>query len=303
MSSHYHIPVLLYSCIDSLNIKPNGIYVDLTFGGGGHSKEILKHLGNDGKLFSFDHDEDALKNVPKDDRLTFIPQNFRFLKNYLRLNGVTQVDGILGDLGVSSHQFDVAERGFSIRFDSKLDMRMNQKNPLSAYEVINEYNENKLIALFRNYGELQNAGKLGKLIVNERQLQGPVKTTEQFKQLIKPCLPKFDESKYLAKVFQAIRMEVNAEMEALEECLTQCVEVLKPGGRLVIMSYHSLEDRLVKNLMKTGNVKGIETKDAVYGTSTKVFKLITSKPIVPDEEEIKNNNRARSAKLRVAEKI
>ncbi len=303
MSSHYHIPVLLYSCIDSLNIKPNGIYVDLTFGGGGHSKEILKHLSKDGKLFSFDHDEDALKNVPDDKRLTFIPQNFRFLKNYLRLNGVTQVDGILGDLGVSSHQFDVAERGFSIRFDSKLDMRMNQKNSLSAFEVINEYDENKLIAMFRNYGELQNAGKLGKLICNERETHGPIKTTDEFKQLIKPCLPKFDESKYLAKVFQAIRMEVNAEMEALEECLTQCVEVLKPGGRLVIMSYHSLEDRLVKNIMKTGNVKGIEKKDLVYGTSTKVFKLITSKPIVPTTEEIEKNNRARSAKLRVAEKL
>jgi 16S rRNA (cytosine1402-N4)-methyltransferase len=302
MSDHYHTPVLLKACIESLNINPHGVYVDLTFGGGGHSKEILKHLGQDGKLFSFDQDADAARNVPDDERITFIPQNFRFLKNYLRLNGISQVDGILGDLGVSSHQFDVAERGFSIRFDSELDMRMNQRSELSAYEVINDYDEKQLISMFRTYGEIDNANRLAKLITEGRTEQ-PIDTTTQLKQVIKPCTPKFEENRYLAKVFQAIRMEVNQEMEALKECLTQCVEVLKPGGRLVVMSYHSLEDRLVKNIMKTGNIEGIEKKDIIYGTSKKVFKLFGSKPIVPGEEEIKNNSRARSAKLRVAEKI
>lgn len=302
MSNHYHIPVLLQACIENLHINPHGVYVDLTFGGGGHSKEILKHLEADGKLFAFDQDEDAAKNVPDDDRLIFVPQNFRFLKNYLRLNGITQVDGILGDLGVSSHQFDVAERGFSIRFDADLDMRMNQKSGLSAEEVINNYPHEKLIAIFRNYGEIDNAGRLAKLIVDARTLQ-PIKTTAELKTVIKPATPKFEGNRYLAKVFQAIRMEVNQEIAALQECLTQCVEVLKPGGRLVIISYHSLEDRLVKNIMKTGNVMGEEKRDIVYGTSKKVFKLISSKPIVPTEEEIQQNSRARSAKLRVAEKI
>lgn len=302
VSNHYHIPVLLQACIDSLQIKPNGVYVDLTFGGGGHSKEILKHLGENGKLVSFDQDEDAVKNVPDDDRLIFVQQNFRYLKNYLRLNGITKVDGILGDLGVSSHQFDVAERGFSIRFDADLDMRMNQSSDLSAYEVVNEYDEKKLAFIFRTYGEVDNANKLAKLICSARE-EAPIKNTGELKEAIKNATPKFETNRYLAKVFQAIRMEVNGEMEALKECLTQCVEVLKPGGRLVVMSYHSLEDRLVKNIMKTGNIEGKEEKDIVFGTSTKVFKLITSKPIVPTKEEIENNSRARSAKLRVAEKL
>ncbi len=302
MSNHYHHPVLLYSCIENLSIKPNGIYVDLTFGGGGHSKEILKHLTENGKLFSFDQDEDAAKNVPCDERLTFIPQNFRYLKNYLRLNGVTLVDGILGDLGVSSHQFDVAERGFSIRLDADLDMRMNQKSELSAFDVINKYSIDQLAALFRNFGEIKNAGTLAKLICAGREIT-PIKTINEFKEVIKSCTPVFEGNRYLAKVFQAIRMEVNNEMEVLKECLTQCAELLKPGGRLVIMSYHSLEDRLVKNIIKTGNVEGIEVKDIIYGTSKKVFKILTTKPIVPDEKEIKQNSRARSAKLRVAEKI
>lgn len=302
VSNHYHIPVLLQACVDSLQINPNGIYVDLTFGGGGHSKEILKQLGKDGKLISFDQDADAVRNVPDDKRIIFVQQNFRYLKNYLRLNGITKVDGILGDLGVSSHQFDVAERGFSIRFDAELDMRMNQSSDLSAYQVVNEYDEKQLTFIFRTYGELDNAFKLAKAIC-EARTEAPIKSISDFKQAIKSCTPKFEENRYLAKVFQAIRMEVNQEMEALKECLTQCVEVLKPGGRLVIMSYHSLEDRLVKNIMKTGNIEGKEEKDIIYGTSTKVFKLIGSKPIVPDEEEIKNNSRARSAKLRVAEKL
>lgn len=301
-SNPYHIPVLLQACVDSLQINPNGVYVDLTFGGGGHSKEILKHLGKDGKLISFDQDADAAKNVPNDNRIIFVQQNFRHLKNYLRLNGITKVDGILGDLGVSSHQFDVAERGFSIRMDAELDMRMNQSSDLSAYEVVNEYDEKQLTFIFRTYGELDNAFKLAKAILEARSGE-PIKSINEFKQAIKSCTPKFEENRYLAKVFQAIRMEVNQEMEALKECLTQCVEVLKPGGRLVVMSYHSLEDRLVKNIMKTGNIEGKEEKDIIFGTSTKVFKLLGSKPTVPTDEEIKNNSRARSAKLRVAEKL
>lgn len=302
VSNHYHIPVLLQVCVDSLQINPNGIYVDLTFGGGGHSKEILKHLGKDGKLIAFDQDEDAAKNVPDDKRLIFVQQNFRHLKNYLRLNGIKQVEGILGDLGVSSHQFDVAERGFSIRMDAELDMRMNQSSNLSAHQVINEYDEKQLTFIFKTYGELDNAYKLAKSICEARETE-PIRTINEFKIAIKSCTPKFEENRYLAKVFQAIRMEVNQELEALKECLTQCVEVLKPGGRLVIMSYHSLEDRLVKNIVKTGNIEGKEEKDIIFGTSTKVFKLLSSKPIVPTDEEIKNNSRARSAKLRVAEKI
>lgn len=302
VSNPYHIPVLLQACVESLQINPGGVYVDLTFGGGGHSKEILKHLGENGKLVSFDQDADAAKNVPGDNRIIFIQQNFRYLKNYLRLNGISKVDGILGDLGVSSHQFDVAERGFSIRFDGDLDMRMNQNSDLSAYDVVNEYDEKQLTFIFKTYGEVDNAYKLAKTICEAREIE-PIQNTNQFKQVIANCTPKFETNRYLAKVFQAIRMEVNQEMEALKECLTQCVEVLKPGGRLVVMSYHSLEDRLVKNIMKTGNIEGREEKDIIFGTSKKVFKLIGSKPIVPDEEEIKNNSRARSAKLRVAEKL
>lgn len=302
MNNHYHIPVLLQACIQGLNIKPEGVYVDLTFGGGGHSKEILKQLGSNGKLIAFDQDIDAAENVPDDDRFIFVPQNFRYLKNYLRINGFSKVDGILGDLGVSSHQFDVAERGFSIRFDSELDMRMNQQSDLSAKDVINSYEEKQLIFIFRNYGEIDNAVKLAKAICTFRETD-TIATTGQLRLAIKNCTPKFEENRYLAKVFQAIRMEVNQEMESLKECLTQCIEVLKPGGRLVVMSYHSLEDRLVKNILKAGNIDGIEEKDVVFGTSAKIFKLLSSKPIVPTEEEIKNNSRARSAKLRVAEKI
>lgn len=299
---HYHIPVLLQPCIDNLAINPDGVYVDLTFGGGGHSKEILKHLSQKGRLFSFDQDEDAAANVPNDPRLTFIPHNFRYIKNYLKLYGVTKVDGILGDLGVSSHQFDKGERGFSIRFEADLDMRMNQKSDLTAKKVINVYDEKKLTELFREYGEVDNAYKLAKLIVEARTL-GSIDTTAQLKDIIKPATPKFEENRYLAKVYQAIRIEVNQEMEALKECLTQCVDLLKPEGRLVVMSYHSLEDRLVKNLIKSGNVEGKEEKDPVFGKITRYFKSLTSKPIVPDEEEIARNSRARSAKLRVAVRV
>ena len=305
VSNHYHIPVLLQVCVDSLQINPNGIYVDLTFGGGGHSKEILKHLSNSanggGKLISFDQDEDAAKNVPDDKRLIFVQQNFRHLKNYLRLNGIAEVDGILGDLGVSSHQFDVAERGFSIRLDAELDMRMNQSSDLSAYNVINEYDEKQLTFIFKTYGELDNAYKLAKLICEARGTE-PIKTIDEFKKAISSCTPKFETNRYLAKVFQAIRMEVNQELEALKEFLLQSAEVLKQGGRLVVISYHSLEDRLVKDFTKTGNFEGQDEKD-FFGNKKNIFKTITKKPVTPSGEEIEKNPRARSAKMRVAEKI
>lgn len=302
MISKYHVPVLLQSCIEGLDINPDGVYVDLTFGGGGHSKEILKHLSEKGKLFSFDQDEDAKANIPEDKRLIFIPHNFRYVANYLRLYGVTKVDGILGDLGVSSHQFDKAERGFSIRFDADLDMRMNQKSDLTAKKVLNTYDTKKLTSIFREYGELDNAFKLANLIVEARE-NGIIETTSQFKDIIKPCTPKFEESRYLAKVYQAIRIEVNQEIEALKECLTQCVKLLSSNARLVIISYHSLEDRLVKNVIRTGNVEGVEQKDIVFGKVTRYFKSLTAKPIVPSVEEIAENSRARSAKLRIAIKL
>ena len=300
--TNYHTSVLLQACINNLNINPSGVYVDLTFGGGGHSALILKHLNEKGKLFAFDQDADALKNAFTDKRFTLIPHNFRYLKNYLRLNGITKVDGILGDLGVSSHQFDEATRGFSIRFDAELDMRMNQQNALTAKKIINEYDQKQLISIFREFAEIQNAAKLASVIIASRQ-EKQIVTTNDLKEAIKTCTPKFEEHKYLAKVFQALRVEVNQEIEALKECLTQCVELLDSGSRLVVISYHSLEDRLVKNIIKTGNIEGVEQKDIIYGTVTKIFKNLTSKPITPTEEEVKNNTRARSAKLRVAEKL
>lgn len=298
----YHSPVLLQACIDYLNIQPNGVYVDLTFGGGGHSSHILKSLGEKGKLFAFDQDEDAQKNALKDSRFTLIPHNFRYLKNYLRVYGITKVNGILGDLGVSSHQFDDADRGFSLRFDAELDMRMNKKSELSAKTVLNTYTEEQLSKLFREYADLNQSYKLAKLIVKARA-EKEIVSTSDLKAAIAPCIPRFEENKYLARVFQALRMEVNQEVEALKECLTQCVEVLDTKGRLVIISYHSIEDRLSKNIMRSGNVEGVEHKDLIYGRGTKVFKVLTSKPVVPGEEEIKINTRARSAKLRAAEKI
>lgn len=302
MSNTYHTSVLLQACIDHLITNPGGTYVDLTFGGGGHSALILKHLDKSGKLLAFDQDVDAQKNALHDPRFTLIPQNFRYLKNFLRVYGVNKVDGILGDLGVSSHQFDEAARGFSIRFDAVLDMRMNQQNPVSARTILQEYDAGELQRLFKTYGELYNAGKVAADIC-EYRLNNSIETTGDLKTAIARCIPKFEEHKYLAKVFQALRIEVNKEMEVLKECLSQCVELLNPGGRLVVISYHSLEDRLVKNVIKTGNTDGIEEKDIIYGTATKVFKNITGKPIIPDETEIKNNTRARSAKLRVAEKL
>jgi 16S rRNA (cytosine1402-N4)-methyltransferase len=302
MMSNYHTPVLLQACIDNLNINPNGVYVDLTFGGGGHSAQILKNLNENGKLVAFDQDADAQKHAIADKRFTLIPHNFRYLKNYLRLHGISKVDGILGDLGVSSHQFDEASRGFSIRFDAELDMRMNQQNELSAKKIINEYTQKQLIYIFKQYAEIKNAAKLANVIIDNRILK-PIATTNNLKDAIKTCTPKFEEQKYLAKVFQALRIEVNQELDALKECLTQCVELLTNRSRLVIISYHSLEDRLVKNIIRTGNIEGIEEKDIIFGTVKKIFKNLTSKPITPTEDEIKNNTRARSAKLRVAEKL
>lgn len=296
----YHRPVLLKECLEGLDIKPDGIYVDVTFGGGGHAKAILEKLGKKGRLFAFDQDMDAVKNVPPDERLTFIPQNFSFMKNFLRMYEVPQVDGILADLGVSSHQFDEAERGFSIRFDANLDMRMNQGGARTAAQVLNEYEEARLKQIFREYGEVDNAGKLAKLIADAR-LQQRITGTEQLKEIIAPCMPRFRENQYLAKVFQALRIEVNDEMEVLKQMLQQALEVLKPGGRLVVMSYHSLEDRLVKNFMKSGNFEGKQEKD-FFGNISRPFELITKKPIVPTEQEITSNPRARSAKLRIAEK-
>jgi 16S rRNA (cytosine1402-N4)-methyltransferase len=302
MSNNYHTSVLLKDCIDNLNIKPDEVYVDLTFGGGGHSAEILKHLSPNGKLFAFDQDVDALKNKLIDPRFILIPQNFRFLKNYLRLHGITKVNGILGDLGVSSHQFDEASRGFSIRFDAELDMRMNQQNELTAKKIVNEYELKQLVFIFKEYAEIHNAAKLAGQICEAREIN-EISTTTDLKEAIKYCTPKFEEHKYLAKVFQALRIEVNQEIEALKECLTQCLEVLESEGRLVVISYHSLEDRLVKNIIRSGNIEGVEERDIIFGTRKKIFKNLTSKPITPSETEIKFNTRARSAKLRVAIKI
>lgn len=298
---NYHVPVMLKECIESLAIKPEGVYVDVTFGGGGHSREILKSLGEKGRLLAFDQDLDAQRNIPQDDRLTFIDQNFRYLKNYCRLHQALPVDGILADLGVSSHQFDQPERGFSTRFDAELDMRMDQSGSLNAKEVVNTYTEDDLHRIFGMYGEIQNAKSLAKVIVTSR-LNRPVETIAELKDVIKKLIPKGKEHKYLAQVFQALRIEVNQELEALQEFLTQSIEVLKPGGRLVVMSYHSLEDRLVKNFIAKGKFKGEVEKD-FFGNEIKPLEAVTRKAIVASEEEISQNNRARSAKLRVAVKL
>ena len=297
----YHVPVMLQECIDALAIKPDGIYVDVTFGGGGHSKEILKHLGPKGRLIAFDQDPDAVKNALDDPRFTLIHQNFRFLKNYLRLEGVRSVDGILADLGVSSHQFDDADRGFSIRFDADLDMRMDQVSDLDARKVLRTYAEEDLHRIFGMYGEIINAKTLAKTIVTAR-LNQEINTVAELKEVIKKLVPKGKEHKYHAQVFQALRIEVNKELEALQEFLEQTVGVLKESGRLVVMSYHSLEDRLVKNFMAKGKFKGEVEKD-FFGNEIKPFKVISRKAIVANGEELARNNRARSAKLRIAEKV
>ncbi|RRN76653.1 16S rRNA (cytosine(1402)-N(4))-methyltransferase RsmH [Pseudoxanthomonas sp. SGD-10] len=300
MDKVYHVPVMLKECIEGLNINPKGVYVDVTFGGGGHSREIIKHLDQDGVLVAFDQDADARRNVIEDSRFVFVDQNFRYVKNNLRLNGLVPVDGILADLGVSSHQFDVPERGFSIRFDGTLDMRMDQASDLTAREVVNTYSEEDLHKIFGIYGEIQNAKTLAKTIATAR-LNKSIETIADFKLAISGLIPKNKENKYLAQVFQALRIEVNQEMEALKDFLQQAADVLKPGGRLVVMSYHSLEDRLVKNFMMKGKFSGQVEKD-FYGNEIKPLSVLTKKSIVASDEEVQQNNRARSARLRIAVK-
>ena len=296
----YHKPVLLKESVDALVNNPDGVYVDVTFGGGGHSREILSRFSEKGRLFSFDQDSDALNNAIEDPRFTLINQNFRFLENSLLIYGVTQVDGVLGDLGVSSHQFDKAERGFSIRSDAPLDMRMNKMQDIDAYKVVNEYDEEALADIFYYYGELREARKLAREIVNKRK-SADIKTTEDLKKVFS-YVPAHKSNKFFAQVFQAIRIEVNKELDALKEMLVQSSNVLKKDGRLVIISYHSLEDRLVKKFLKNGMFEGEPERD-VYGNYQKVFELPYRKAIVPTEEEIEDNSRARSAKMRVGIKL
>ena len=299
-NSSYHIPVLLQQSVEGLAIKPNGTYVDVTFGGGGHSREILKHLGNEGRLFAFDQDTDAAANAIADVRFTLIQQNFKYLRQYLRFYGVTQVDGVLGDFGVSSHQFDVAERGFSTRFEGTLDMRMNQNATVSAKEIVNEYDEEDLSRLFFNYGELKNAKAIARAIINYRA-QKPIQLGSELQEAVKSFLPKFKENKVLAQIYQAIRIEVNGEMEALESFLLQLPDVVKPGGRISLISYHSLEDRAVKRFIRDGQLEGAPEKDW-FGNVSVPFKKVGGL-ITPTDSEIAMNNRARSAKLRIAERI
>ncbi len=299
MEREYHVPVLLNESVSGLEIKANGDYVDVTFGGGGHSREIFSKLKT-GRLFAFDQDEDAAANVIEDDRFYFIRHNFKYIRNFLTYYGIDQVDGILADLGVSSHDFDVAERGFSFRFDGDLDMRMNRDSSQTAADIVNTFSEDQLRTMFREYGEIDNAGRLSKQLVAFRA-SNPIRTIQQFKESILPCTPKHLESKYLAKVFQALRIETNKEMDVLHEFLEQSIELLKPGGRLVVITYHSLEDRMVKNFIKSGDFSGKQEKD-FYGNVDSPLIAINRKVIVPGDEEIEKNPRARSAKLRIAEK-
>lgn len=295
----YHDPVLLFESIDGLSVKPDGVYVDVTFGGGGHSREILKRLGDHGRLYAFDQDQDALKNVIEDDRFRLINENFRFIRRYLRLEGVNKVDGILADLGVSSHQFDSKDRGFSTRFDAGLDMRMNESGGLSAFEVINEYSEEELANVLFQFGELRNSRSIAKTIV-EARLNDSIQTSFELKEILRRYLPKSKEHKILAQIFQAIRIEVNEEIQVLKEFLLQTEALLDKGGRLSIISYHSLEDRLVKRFIRDGQFKGEAEKD-FFGNVKVPFRRI-GKLVQPRSDEIKRNNRARSAKLRIAER-
>ena len=297
----YHIPVLLQESIDGLDIKPDGVYVDVTFGGGGHSREILRHLSPKGHLYSFDQDEDAEKNIIDDDRFTFVRSNFRYVRNWMRYYGVEHIDGLLADLGVSSHHFDDETRGFSFRFDAPLDMRMNKRSNLTAAEILNNYDEEQLADIFYIYGELKNARKLAAAIVKARA-ERPISTTGDLIQTTEKLFMREREKKEIAKLFQALRIEVNHEMEALKEMLNGAREILCPGGRLSVITYHSLEDRIVKNIMKTGNTEGKIKKD-FFGRSEAPFRQINNKVIMPDEEEQERNPRSRSAKLRIAEKI
>jgi len=297
MQMNYHNPVLLHQSVDALSVKEDGVYVDVTFGGGGHSKEILKRLGKPGRLFGFDQDPDAQENVFDDERFVLIPENFRYISRFLRFHGVRKVDGILADLGVSSHQFDEAERGFSTRFDGDLDMRMNQKSKISAKEIINNYSEEKLAEIFFSYGELRNSRNIAKTIVEKRQ-EEKIDTSFQLRKVLQKFLPTAKEHKIIAQIFQAIRIEVNEELDVLKEFLQQLPNLLKDDGRLSVISYHSLEDRLVKRFFRTGLFNGEPEKD-IFGNSEVPLKKI-GKLIVPTPQEIKLNNRARSAKLRVA---
>lgn len=297
----YHIPALLNPCMEGLDIKLDGVYVDVTFGGGGHSREILKRLGDNGRLISFDQDADAIRNVIDDDRFTFVRSNFKYLSNFLKYHGVEKVDGILADLGVSFHHFDDSSRGFSFRFDGKLDMRMNAEAGLKASDVLESYSEEQLADVFFYYGELKNARKIASVIVKSRE-EKKIETISQLLDLLEPLMGKDRQKKDLAKVFQALRIEVNKEMDVLKRLLVQAQNVLKPGGRIVVLTYHSLEDRLVKNFLKAGNFEGKVEQD-FYGNRLSPFKLVNNKVIVPDAEEIERNPRSRSAKLRVAELI
>lgn len=295
----YHNPVLLHESVEGLNLRDGGIYVDVTFGGGGHSAEILSRLKG-GRLIAFDQDEDAATNIPNDERFSFVPHNFKYLKNFLQVLGIGKVDGILADLGVSSHQFDQAERGFSTRFDSNLDMRMDRNNPLTAAEIVHTYSEQELSRIFSVYGELNQAKRMAQAIAEARMVS-PIHTTGRLKEVVGRFLLFGKENKTLAQLFQALRIEVNQELEALETMLVQSAQMLAPAGRLVVISYHSLEDRLVKNFMKSGNFTGEAEKD-FYGNNLTPFNLINRKPITASPEETENNSRARSARLRIAEK-
>ena len=299
MDIPYHIPVMLHETVEGLNIAPGGVYADMTFGGGGHSREILRRMDATAHLYSFDQDADAERNVMSDDCFTFVRSNFRYLQNWMRYHGVEQLDGVLADLGVSSHQFDEGELGFSFRFDAKLDMRMNRREGVTAADIVNNYDEEHLAGIFYLYGELLNSRKLASVIVKARQ-QAPIETTGQLYETVKRLFGRDREKKEMAKVFQALRIEVNQEMEALKEMLQSATELLRPGGRLVVLTYHSLEDRLVKNLMKTGNVEGKVEQD-IYGTKPSPYRLV-GKVAVASREEQEANPRSRSAKLRIGEK-
>lgn len=297
----YHIPVLLKESVDALNINPSGVYVDATLGGGGHTREILSRLGKDGHLLVFDRDREALANAPKDPRIHVVHHNFRFVQNFLRYHGFEHADGILADLGVSSHQFDTSERGFSFRFDAILDMRMNDRSERTARDLLNQYSEEELETLLRLYGEVDNSRRIASMIVNARA-KAPISTTGDLTRAIEKALPKLAEHKFLAKIYQALRIEVNGEMESLAAFLQGAARSLCPGGRLSVITYHSLEDRMVKNFIRSGNIAGKDERDA-FGRSSAPLKAINKKAALPSESEIASNTRARSAKLRIAEKI
>ena len=300
MEQAYHVPVLLKESIEGMAVKPDGNYIDVTFGGGGHSSRILGQLGENGHLYAFDQDEDAVANVPDDSRLVFIRHNFRYMRNFLRYFGNPAVDGILADLGVSSHDFDVAERGFSFRFPGKLDMRMNRNAGKTAADIVNDYDEVDLIRIFRQYGELTNASRLGRKLVAARSV-APIRTIDQFKEALKSSVSAKNESRLWARIFQALRIETNGELDVLKDFLEQSLALLKPGGRLVVITYHSLEDRLVKNFIRAGNFDGVAEKD-FYGNVQTPWVAINRKVLIPSDDEIRVNPRARSAKLRIAEK-